>query len=635
MINSSKKANIMKKNYLYLILLLLSNLLVIGQTVTLTPTSVNGVSVSAGPINLGSTPNSTISLSANVQFPAGAAVGDQGTIIIYFSGAGLGTNTALGGNGGALYFGGGQSAARSFTINLDWTAFQTSGGYIYAEYKNGATYKSTNISVIKNATMNTGTNLNPPADAPNPSNIANTLCCNQTIRLGDKPAPITGSKYLNPYQNEPYGINSSWNIGTSNILDIDGINSILTLDYMTELNSFTVTRSLGYRYKLDFPNKSNTITINVVPSPIIGNEISIATESSPNSDGFVEIINTNPKQIFGLGSSTYVDLDILADPNYVQQGRRTTNTAPIERYEWQYTKTDIKGYFTNQNWITIKNEFSSTLKYFTPESISNTEDNYFLLRRIAIYKNISRVSNTLKILYRKMGNNNIICCDQVLAADTSTKQIEKPSLILGSSPSFENLSLDDKKYYLRGITYQWQSLSISNTRSNTTTNTVWSNIEGANSKDYLPLPLQYIVGTRGGLEARTTYYRRIAIIDYAYTTDTNPIFSYGKIKSYSNEINVESGTLYGSPTLIVYPNPATSIMYIENKETAYNLTNAKISIINMMGIVVNTNNFSVINPNLISIDVSNLIIGTYFINIVTDSTGKTGLNTQIGFIKSN
>jgi hypothetical protein len=119
-------------------------------------------------------------------------------------------------------------ATKSFVINLNWTDFLTSGGFIYAEYKSGASYNSSNIAVIKNATMTTGTTLNPPADAPNPATIVNTLCCNQTIRLGDKPAPITGSQYLNPYKEEPYGINSQWT-NTSNGASptLDDINRIL------------------------------------------------------------------------------------------------------------------------------------------------------------------------------------------------------------------------------------------------------------------------------------------------------------------------------------------------------------------------------------------------------------------------
>lgn len=188
----------MRKKQIYLILAFLLTNLISGQKVTLKPTVVNGVSVSNGPINLASVPYSTILLVADIEIPANVSVGDQGTITIYFSKAtGIGSNVSIGGNGGSLYFGGGKKVSRNFTINLNWTDFSTSGGYIYCEYKNnGVSFKSPNISVIKNPTVNTGTILNPPADAPNPNTIVNTLCCDQTIRLGDKPAPIIGSKSI-------------------------------------------------------------------------------------------------------------------------------------------------------------------------------------------------------------------------------------------------------------------------------------------------------------------------------------------------------------------------------------------------------------------------------------------------------
>lgn len=187
--------------------------LVFSQKVTLTPTAVNNTNVNAGPINLASVPNSTISLNIKVEIPSNVAVNDQGTITVYYSNLNIANaNVATGGNGGNLYFGGGKTATRSMVINLYWTDFLTSGGFIFAEYKTtaGTAYRSSNLAVIKNATMTTGTTLNPPADAPNPTKINNTLCCNQTVRLGDKPQLITGSQFLNPYEKEPYGINTKW-----------------------------------------------------------------------------------------------------------------------------------------------------------------------------------------------------------------------------------------------------------------------------------------------------------------------------------------------------------------------------------------------------------------------------------------
>ncbi|WP_230406350.1 hypothetical protein [Flavobacterium fluviale] len=251
------------------------NALVFAQTVTLTPTIVNNTNVNTGPINLASVPTSTISLNVKVEIPSNVAVTDYGTLKIYYSNLSVtNANVASGGDRGTLFFGGGKIATRSIVINLFWSDFLTSGGFIFAEYKTpaGTSYRSSNLAIIKNATMTGGTTLNPPADAPNPSNISNTLCCNQTVRLEDKPEPFKGSVFLNPYKNEPYGINAKWEY-KGNIIELDNINQTLSVDYITEPGNFTVQRSLGYVYGNTFPNKSNSITITVVPSPITSNEI--------------------------------------------------------------------------------------------------------------------------------------------------------------------------------------------------------------------------------------------------------------------------------------------------------------------------------------------------------------------------
>ncbi|EJL60977.1 T9SS type A sorting domain-containing protein [Flavobacterium sp. CF136] len=613
----------MKKNYLYVILLLLSNLLAIGQKVTLTPTLVNGVGYSGGSINLASVPTSTISLSVKVEVPSTAAVGDQGTIKIYFSkGNALGSNIANGGDGGALYFGGGKIATRSFVINLSWGDFLTSGGFIFAEYKSGTSYISSNIAVIKNATMTSGTNINPPADAPDPNKIVNTLCCDQTIRLGDKPAPITGSQYLNPYKYLPYGIESYWETSGNQPLPLEDTNKILNIDYVTEPGDFNITRWLGYDYQYgyEFTNKSNTITIKVVPSPITSNEISI--KNVPVTEDFVEISNTNPKSIVGSRSNNLVNLNILQNPLHIAQ--RGDNLVDIERYEWEYTKTNIS-LGGLKDWKTIEGENSSTLGFFNPSDMTNNEDNYYLVRRIAIYQNIKRVSNSVKILLRTARNNNNICCDQILNIP-SAGIIESPSTLIGSTPFIDNTTITGTNL-MYTLSYQWQSQSVTN-------NSVygnWLDISGATSKDYLPLPLNFVANPRGSLIIQTTYnYRRLATINYQVISNGQLV--KGNTKSYSNEVSlVSSNSTYTSPILTVYPNPASSIINIEYKGTDYILANTQINIVNAMGAIVSSNNFSTINPNLISINISNLTLGTYFINIQTGGNR----NTQLTFIKNN
>ncbi|WP_291149181.1 T9SS type A sorting domain-containing protein [Flavobacterium sp. UBA7680] len=602
----------MRKNYIYAIFVFLLAFTSFGQKVTLTPTTVNGQSVSGGPINLGGTPNSTVGLGVTVEMPV--IPGNSGTITIH-SINGLNDNIVTGGNGGTLFFGEGKSASRSFVVNLLWSSFATSGSYIYAEYKTSGSvvYKSTYLAVTKNATQGGGT-AQPPADAPDPSKIPNTLCCNQTVRLGDKPAPITGSQYLDPYKGQQWAVGSSWEVSgnpTVSILNLDDVNKVLTLDYVEQPGNFTVVRSLGSTSQLNKPYKSNAATITVVPSPILTNEISI--DAPVNSNGFVEIINTNdPKRINGTRYTSLVNLTILQDPFHTsQRGDSFTN---IERFEWEYTKTNsVLG--GTKNWVPINGENNYFLESFNPSDISTTEDNHYLLRRIAIYQNIKRVSNTLKLVLRTIRNNNTICCDQTLIISASNT-IDNPSLIVGSDATPE-------AGYLK---YQWQSQSID--YNNGGKISPWSNIAGATSKDYLPPALQLVSNDRRGETTWTTP------VTYNYRRVTEPQYYNGKY-SYSNEINLSGLSYKNTPTIKVYPNPATSIINIENTSTrSYNgntLSNSIITIVNIMGVPVISNNFSIINANLVSVDVSNLSIGNYFINIKS-ADGET--TQKFTFIKN-
>lgn len=627
----------MRKNYIYLFFLFLFTTILFAQKVTITPTSVNGSNVSAGPINLASVPYSTISLGVKVEIPAGAAVGDQGTLKVYYmNSVALGANVANGGDGGTLYFGGGKTATKSFTINLNWADFQTSGGFVYAEYKSSnspssTAYKSAYLSVIKNATMTTGTNLNPPADAPNPTKIPNTLCCNQTVRLGEKPAIITGTPFLNPYQGEPYGINTTWIAAglSDGVRFINNTDSTLEIDHLTEIGKLTVTRGLGYRYGGQYPNKSNAITITVVPSPIINN---ISVDGYKDVNGFVEITNTNPKPIYSSSrSGAQVNLNILQDPYHISQ--RGDIFADIEKYEWQYSKTNQNdNVTTTKNWTTLPNEYGATLEYFIPENLSSTDDNYYVVRRIAFYKDIRSISNNLKIIPRIVKNNNIICCDQVLGENSISKEIGKPSIITGTIPSIENLNLEGKIFQLFSISYQWQSQAININRANEYG--IWTNITDATSKDYLPPPLQFVTNPRGSLIIETTYnYRRIATINYQITSLINGSYTNNISKSYSNEVKVRFEKTYEPPTLIAYPNPASSIINVEYKGADYILSNTRITVANTLGTIVNSNIFSSISPNIISIDVSNFPIGTYFINIETGLGARK--DGKITFLKKN
>lgn len=594
----------MRKNYIYFILLFILSISVSAQKVTLTPATVNNIGYTGGAINLGGVAYSSVSLSVKVELPNNAAVGDTGTIKIYCSnGTALGVNVVVGGDGGSLYFGGGKVATKSFYINLNWSDFSTSFAYLFAEYKNpaGTSYKSSNISIIKNSTLNGGT-VNAPADAPNPNKITNTICCNQTIRQGDKPAPITGSQYSNPYFDKIYGINSTWSAFA--LLQLDNANQVLYLDYYdTPLTSQTIQRRLGYNGTSDFPNKSNIVTITIVPSPITSNKIGVEDQNSINLDGYAEFSNLKSINIRG-ANTPKVNLNILQNPNHVSQ--RGDNLVNIDDAQWEYRNvTDPLG-----KWTPIINDNIYNLYNFNPTAQnSSSDDQYYIVRRIVKYKDISMVSNEVKILSRGLRNNNTICCDQNLKISSLT-EYENPQTIIGSTPTLDNLNVDGTNLMITYITYQWQSQTIGRSTS------AWSDILGATSKDYLPpaSSIKVIQGSGRGTPSfvlESSYnYRRIAKVNYQFLTTK---WVSGTISSYSNESSL-TGTS-SEPSIKLYPNPTPSIL---NIQSTTDISNSKVTITNIIGNITNQN-YSIINPNLISIDVSELTTGTYFITIENGS----------------
>ncbi|WP_229655054.1 T9SS type A sorting domain-containing protein [Flavobacterium sp. LC2016-23] len=371
-------------------------------------------------------------------------------------------------------------------------------------------------------------------------------------------------------------------------------------DYAPELKNITVTRKLGYRYGGEFPNQSNTVTITVVPTPILTN--SISTNSVPNSDGYYELSSVKTLNLYGFASK--VNLNILQDPTHKNQ--RGDNITDVDGYKWEYKNTEL---YSNP-WITIPNETNEDLNFSDPSQLSNFENTNYSVRRIAIYKNISRVSNEIKIVVRGLRFNNTICCDQILKIQSPTS-FENPTIITGSIASVDNPIEQGINFKIRSINYQWQSQSTTGAYPTST----WSNIPGATSKDYLPSqPLNIGRDRRGGYKFESSYkYRRIVNIDYSIVKN---ILIYGTATSYSNETSLD-GTA-SLPYIQIYPNPASSIL---NIECTFNISDAKLTISNILGNIVNSNNFSVLNPKLISINVSDFPAGAYFITIENQYIG--------------
>lgn len=418
----------MKKNYLYVILLLLSNLLAIGQKVTLTPTLVNATSVTGGPINLGSTTTSNVSLVTQVDFPI--IPGDTGTINIYFVN-GSKTNIVDGGNGGSLFFGEGKTATRSFIIQLYSSDFSTSGGYIYAEYKtfSGTIYKSSNLSVIKNATT-----------SPSPNPISNNY---ETVPYGGSP--------LLPKFHDYYNVKSQDWIDSGNQV-VKGNFPFYSTTNLRELTTFDDGR-VNYSEKVIF------YVVN-----FLSNLIDLRVNSTISSNQYLSEDQT-PATIIG-NEASESHSEIIAGST---RSRTVTNTLVNYQYQWQsrikfpLTWSNMNYYFSLYGWADIPN---ATGINYTPQKTDIGMEYRRLILEKPGDKSVSRrcaTSNVVSIvpIFNDI-TKNIICCDQILAPADVANAIDGASSF-GSSY------------------YQWL---VSEDGIN------WKEIYGANNQSYTPVRIE-------------------------------------------------------------------------------------------------------------------------------------------------
>ncbi len=444
----------MRKNYVYFVLLLLLNISMFGQKVTLTPTLVNGVAYSSGAINLGSLSTSSVSLSVEIKIPTNASVGDQGTIKIYFSKDNAsGSNIANGGDGGSIYIGAGNVTTRSFSIKLYSGDFNTSGGYIYAEYKtySGVAYKSSNISVKKNETSTTPTTPTIPESSDSYF---------QYIPYGGFPIlPEFNNNFVNAENIE----SQVWVDENEFEYKSQTSNRIYKYTTLREKTTFNDGRSPNYSRVIKASPSNFYGTSTLVDNTIVGNQY-LTNDEAPKT-----IIGNQATKTEGTrGQQVTTNLT-----NYQWQSRIKFPA------QWSY----FKYYFTESkyNWVDIT---GATEANYTPAKTEQAME----YRRLILEEKYapqtkyrkSAASNVVNII--PLGNNsieNIICCDQTIAVD----KVATP--IVGDYQQF----------------VQWQ---ISND------GITWEDIFGANSKDYLPIKNR----TYGLTDTQTQFYRRI-YYDYA------------------------------------------------------------------------------------------------------------------------
>lgn len=540
----------MRKNYIYLVLLLAFTTVIFGQKVTLTPTVVNGANVNSGPINLGFSIYSTVSLSVKVETPVNSP--DNGTINIYYErNSGWGANIPSGGIGGNLYFGGGKIGLANFVISLNSADFSVSGGNIYAEYKSysGVTYKSANISVIKNDIPT------PPPPTPNNKN--------EIIPYGGTPLLPKFTEYANV-------ASQNW----VNIVDeiVDGGLPFYTAGTLREKTTFN-DGTIQYSKKINF------FVVNFMPEldNLFVNNIITPNQYLRNGESPQMIIGNEPSESHTIK---------------ISGGRNQSLTNSLKNYNIQW-QSRIKypllwsnlsdNFFQLYGWIDIPG--ASQMNYLPPLTSTGMEYRRVIIENLADKSERRRcaASNVIEIIpVIADATKNIICCDQTI----NWSALASP--LIGN---FYNESC-----------YQW--LVSKN-------NLDWTPIKNATNQNYTPTQIIEMV-PRGIINSnpKIQYYRRV-------------LFDYSKNINYTSntiQVNFESRESTTNQSLKIYPNPTTSILNIESSERTFILDQTAVSIVNFIGTEVNSNKFSLINPNILSVDVSNLITGTYFLSIKSRNT---------------
>ncbi len=569
----------LKKKLLFLFMLSISCVTYAGDvTVTTENLKVNGVLITNNTINFDSNASINATLDVKLKTFNGASTNTFGNLYLYYKASSTESEVQVGFAAVTFivtyppfvtqttY----TSNIPNLTVTLSKSAFFASGGVLYAKYIN-----NNNVSDSSSNILITGGSRTSTTPVPIYSGT-NTVCCNQTIRKGDRPALITGSALnLAPGQGVFWSKNGSpylsYNYATGNQ------STSFQSDYL--FDSCYFKRCAGGAY-------SNAANITVVQNPISSNFI--YTNAALMENGSYEISVLSSLDLNGLGAQ--VNLNVLTDPNHVPvRGDSYANSNEIS-YQWQYTN----GF---QKWIDVPSGTTGGITNFIPDNYNS--DYYF--RRIAKYQNISLCSNELRIIFRKTSASNTICCNQLLTASVSAG-ISLPEIIVGSTPQF---SFADGGSPISGgltITYQWQQQINSSS---------WVNILNANAKDYQP-PAFTNLGT-------TINYRRVVRFEY-FSLPTGSIRNY---ETYSNTVSVTSprsraNSKNGIDTnseISIYPNPTSSIIniYYEN-----DFQDTNIRIFDIVGKEIHLNPV-IVDSSSISFDVSNLENGVYFISFENKS----------------
>ncbi|MGC4039281.1 MAG: T9SS type A sorting domain-containing protein [Flavobacterium sp.] len=547
-------------------------------TVTTENVKVSGANLTNNTINLGITSSVNVTLDVKLKTLNGATTNTFGNLFLYYKASSTENEVQVGFAAVTFivtyppfvtqttY----TSSIPNITVTLTKSAFFASGGVFYAKYINNNNVADSSSNILVAGGSRTTTTPNPPYTG------TNTVCCSQTIRKGDKvsltgsalPTDVVGSWHKNGY---PYQV-QNYSTGNSS--------TTFESDYF--FDSCYFSRNVKGSY-------SNRAQINVVPNPIGSNVIS--TNAIQMGNGNYEISQASELNLTATGAN--VNLNVLANPNHTPvRGDNYANSNEIT-YQWQYR-------YSGNNWKNIPNGTTDNIYGFVPEYYT-TDYNF---RRIAKYQNISLVSNVITIVFRRPSASNTLCCSQTLTSTSSSPDIPLPQTIIGSVPEFS--IADGGSSGITGspsMTYQWQEQGRSFS---------WTNIAGANGKDFLP-PAITTYGT-------TINYRRIVRFEY-YTTPFGNFLAYD---TYSNVVSIgviriRQGKMAEGITnaleISLSPNPTSSILNVSSNAA---IQSANFKIFNSLGqeIQLKPSNTT---DNQVSIDVSGLQSGIYYVAFKKDS----------------
>ncbi|WP_306351144.1 T9SS type A sorting domain-containing protein [Flavobacterium sp. '19STA2R22 D10 B1'] len=183
-------------------------------------------------------------------------------------------------------FFGSNFVSRNFSFTLLASAFNNTGGAVFAEYVSysGSIYKSSDLKVVKT--------LVPPI-------TNNTITQNQTIYYGQIPSMLTGT---NPNGGTgTYTYQWDKNDGVNNWVQINGATSnIYTPEALTRTTKFRRYALSGGR-----ANSSNEITIQVNDSPLITNNEISGNQTINEGNSGANIFGSQPSGGNGSGTYTY------------------------------------------------------------------------------------------------------------------------------------------------------------------------------------------------------------------------------------------------------------------------------------------------------------------------------------------